>query len=276
VSDGYFATLGVPLLRGRLFAPGDDRTAEHVTVINQAMADRYWRGGDPIGQRFRPVSFSRGVQGWLRIVGVVADVRPLSLESRYQPMHFVLARQRPLMLGATTIVARTSGPAEQLLPALRRAVSAVDPGASGITGTVDQALAETTLERRQAAGVLGGLAGLTLFLAGIGIYGVLAYSVAQRGREIGVRMALGATASRVARETVGQVLLPVVAGIVVGLGCARAASGMLSALVFGITATNMLVMAAAAAALLLLAVVASYGPVRRAVRVDPAIALRAD
>ena len=277
VTHGYFAAVGVPLLRGRLLLPSDDRTTEHVTVINQAMADRYWRGQDPIGQRFRPVSFSRGPQGWLTIVGVVADVRPLSLETRYQPMHFVSPRQRPAMLGATTIVARSAnGSAETLLPALRAALRTVDPDARGITGTVDQMLAETTLERRQTAAVLAGLAALALLLAGMGIYGVLAYSVAQRRQEIGIRMALGATASRVVRQTVGELWLPVLGGVVAGLASAKAASSVLSALVFGITPSDVPVMVLAAGALLLLAAAASFVPARRAVRVNPAVTLRGD
>ena len=137
-------------------------------------------------------------------------------------------------------------------------------------------VAESALPRRQAAGVLAGFAVLVLALAGVGIYGTLAYNVAQRFKEIGIRMALGATAPRVVRHTLGELAIPVVLGIAAGLFAARAAARVLSGLVFGITPTDPLVLAAAAATLLTLALIAAYVPARRAMRVDPSVSLRAD
>ena len=277
VTEGFFETVGVPLRSGRLLMTTDNSTSEPVTVINQAMADRYWPGQDPIGQRFRAVSFDRGAPPiWFRIVGVVGDMRTLSMETRYQPIHYVNARQQVAMLGRNTIIARGSGSAGALLPGLRSALRAVDPEARGITTTVDEMVQEVTLERRQAAGVLAGFAALALILAGIGIYGVLAYSVAQRLREIGIRMALGASAGRVVRQTLGDLGRPVVLGVVIGLAAARASSRVFTSLVFGITPTDPLVLSSAAAVIVTLALLAAYVPARRAARVDPTISLRAD
>ena len=277
VTEGFFQTVGVPLRRGRLLTTTDDNTSEPVTVINQAMANRYWPGQDPIGQRFRAVSFDRGGPPvWFRIVGIVADMRTLSMEIGYQPIHYVNARQQVAMLGRNTIIARGSGTASALLPGLRAALREVDPQAGGITTTVDEMVQEVTLERRQAAGVLAGFAALAVILAGIGIYGVLAYSVAQRLREIGIRMALGASAGRVVRQTLGDLGVPVVTGIIAGLLAARAASGVFTALVFGIKPTDPFVLGSAAAVIVTLSLFAAYVPARRAARVDPTLSLRAD
>jgi ABC-type antimicrobial peptide transport system permease subunit len=201
-------------------------------------------------------------------------MRTLSLETQYQPVHYVSARQQPGMLSATTIIARTSGSASALVAELRTAVRTVDPQARGITMTVEEMVQNLTRERRQATSVLAGLAALALTLAGIGIYGVLAYTVAQRIREIGIRLALGATVQRVVRQTIGELGIPVVAGVALGLVCARAASRALSSLVFGITPTDPLVLGSAAVVILMLASIAAYVPARRAARVDPNIALR--
>ena len=277
VTEGFFDTVGVPLRSGRLLTHTDNSSSEPVTVINQAMANRYWPGQDPVGLRFRAVSFDRGREPvWFRIVGVVGDMRTLSMEAQYQPIHYVNARQQLTMLGSNTIIVRGSGSASALLPALRAALRDVDPAARGITMTVEEMVQDVTLERRQAAGVLAGFAALALILAGIGIYGVLAYSVAQRLREIGIRMALGATAARVVRHTLADLGVPVVAGIIAGLVAARAASGIFTALVFGIKPTDPFVLGSAAAVLVGLSLLAAYVPARRAARVDPTLSLRAN
>lgn len=191
------------------------------------------------------------------------------MEVSYQPIHYVNARQQLTMLGGNTIIARGTGPANALLPGLRAALRDVDPQARGITRTVDEMVQDVTLERRRSAGVLAGFAALALILAGIGIYGVLAYSVAQRLREIGIRMALGASAGRVVRGTLADLGVPVVAGIIVGLVAARAASGVFTALVFGIKPSDPFVLGSAVAVIVMLALLAAYVPARRAARVDP-------
>jgi putative ABC transport system permease protein len=269
VTDGYFATVGVPLLRGRLFSATDDSTSVHVTVINQAMADRYWPGGEPIGRRIRAVSFTEQMSGWLTVVGVVGNVRTFSLENEDTPMHYVSAHQRPANLARTTIIARTSLDPAAVLPAMHAAVRTVDPDLLGTSKTLEQLVRESTAERREVVAVLGAFAALALLLAGIGIYGVLSYGVALRTREIGIRMALGATTGRVVRETVVGLAAPVLGGIAAGLLGAYAASTLFGALVYRIAPTDPAVLAVTCLCIVALSLAAASVPAHRAARVDP-------
>jgi putative ABC transport system permease protein len=215
--------------------------------------------------------------GWLTVVGVVENVRTFSLENQENtPTHYVSARQRPARIGATTVIARTQQDADSIRPQLQRALDAVDPDLAATTSTVEDLIHETTLERRQAMLVLTVFAAIALLLSGIGIYGVLSYEVAVRTREIGIRLALGSPRALVVRGMLAHLGLPVALGLVVGLAGARASSGVLTVLVFGVTPTDPAVLSVACGAILLLAAAATYLPARRAVRVDPMISLRGD
>ena len=276
VTPEYFATSGVPLLRGRLLLPTDDGTSEPVAVISRRMAEKFWPGTDPIGQRFRSLGFGEGSGEWLRVVGVVGNVRSYSLEFDNSAMHYVSLRQRPAMIATTTIIARVRGDAEARQRELYQVMRSIEPQMLARTTTMEQVIRDKTAARRETLGVLGMFAGIALVLAGIGIHGVLSYNVAMRTREIGVRMALGAAGGRVVRGVVAQLIPPVVAGVVAGIACSLAASRVFASFVFQVSPTSPEVMLGAALAIVTLALIAATRPAWRAASVDPLISLRAD
>ena len=277
VSPGYFATAGIPLLRGRLFASSDDPTAEPVAVISRRMAERFWPDMDPIGQRFRTTATGGPrAEEWLRVVGVVGNVRSYSLENEVTAMYYVSLVQHPTMIATTTILARVRGDAAARQRELYQAMRNVDPQMLGTTTTMEQVIRERTATRRETMGVLWMFAGLALFLAGIGIHGVLSYNVAMRTREIGVRMALGAASGRVVAGVVAQLVPPVLAGVVAGVAGSLAASRVFGSFVYKVSPTSPVVLLGAATVIVALALVAATRPAWRAATVDPLISLRAD
>ena len=268
----YLQTMGVPLLRGRYFTEQDNDRSTHVLIISQSLARRYWPNGDAIGKRLKwgPAE-SNDV--WLTIVGVVGDVKQSTLEVETTPHTYEPFLQNT---GSSLNVAiRASGEPASLSSALRSTVWTVDPQlAVAQIQTMDQVISESTTPRRFNLFLLAGFASLALILSAVGIYGVIAYSVVRRVHEIGVRMALGAQRRDVMRLVVGQGVLLLGIGVLVGILGTLALTRSLESFLYGIRATDPVTFACVVAILAGVALVACYIPARRATKVDPMIALR--
>jgi putative ABC transport system permease protein len=272
VSPEYFTTLGITIVRGRGFTERDDERAPSVVVINETMAAKYWPGEDPIGKR---VKLSYNNTGPREIVGIAGDVKQTSLTDKVPAQMYTPFVQAPWPF--ITTVARTTAAPEAAAGSMRQALAHLDPEqAAGEIRTFDQFLARSIATPRFTAILLGAFATLALLLAGFGLYGVMAYSVAQRRREIGIRMALGAQSADVRSLVVTQAVRLGAAGLVIGIAGALAVTRVLDSLLFGVTATDPLTFTAVSAALVTVLVLAAYLPARRATRVDPIVALRAD
>ena len=277
VDSSYFRTIGISLLRGRGFTSADRSGAEHVTVVNQAAATAYWPNADPIGHRVRLPGMDSHAKEWMTIVGVVADVHHGGLDQPAQPEMYVPYMQRPERLGSgATIVMSSAAPPAQIAGVIRDRVRAIDTNVPVKVSSMSELLAGTIASRRFTTLVLGAFGFLALVLAALGIYGVLAYSVAQRQREIGVRMALGAQQGAVRRLILRDAMWAVVPGVVLGLGFALVIAKLLQSLLYGVTSTDPVTYAGVITVLMLVAMLASWIPARRATRVDPMIAIRAD
>lgn len=281
VTSGYFATMGVPLLRGRLFDDRDRESSPLVVVISDAMARQYWPGENPVGRR---ITFNSGIPddqqqdvggaGSREVIGVVGDVRHLGLDEAAVPMFYTPHTQQP-SYHTMTLVVRTSGELPGLASAVRAEIRQMDAGVPLFqVRTVQQVLSRVVAQPRLRAWVLALFAGLAGLLAALGVYGVVSYVVEQRTTEIGVRVALGASRREIVGLLVGQGLRPVLVGVTFGLAGAWAASRTLQALLFGITAGDATSYAGAAIGLTLAALAAALVPTRRALAVDPASALR--
>ena len=268
-SPGYFQTVGVPLRRGRLLDGRDAAGAPDVVLINEAAAARFFAGREPVGQR---ISF------WGRtreIVGVVGNERFHGLAEAAPPAMYPPLAQAPI--GAASVLVRAGGPAEPLGNALREAVRGIDPALAVFdVEMLDRTLAESVARPRFTTVLLGVFAGVTLLLAVLGLYGLLSYAVAQRTRELGIRLALGAPALRVLAAVVARGLALALVGAALGILGSLLLGGTLRGLLFGVRPADPLVLVAAPVFLLLVAGVASYLPARRATGVDPMIALRTD
>jgi predicted permease len=272
VSEGYPAALGVPILAGRDLAASDTATTEPVMLINKTLADALWPGQNPIGQY---IARSCGGKD-RRVVGVVGDVRHLSLEQPSGNEMYMPARQCDDLAGAYLVV-RSTQPISQVAGTLRAALAPIAPHlASNDFRTLQQIVDRSTSPRRFTVLLLGGFAVFALVLASLGIYALISYSVSQRTNEIGIRMALGASARDVQAGIIGQTLRLAAIGLAFGAVAsyllARGASGLL----FGVTARDPQTFAGMAAVLTLVALVAGYLPARRASRIDPMSALRAE
>jgi len=272
-SDGYFETLRIPLLRGRLFTDSDGPTAPHAAVISEGVARQKWPGQDPIGQT---VEFGNmdGDMRLLTIVGVVGEVRKHSLEESPRPTIYVNYRQRPRRTDQFDVVLRTSSDPAAVTSSVRRVLTQLDPTVPARLTTFTQVFSESLNNRRFNLTLVGVFALAALVLAMVGVFGVLAYSVAQRTREIGVRVALGATPGGILKMVLGQGLITVAIGLVVGLAGSLLLTRTMRSMLFEISPNDPLTMVGIALLLLLIAMLASYIPARRATRVDPMIALR--
>jgi predicted permease len=274
VSAGYLEALEVPLVSGRLFDDRDTADTSPTVVINRALAEKYWPNEDAIGRRFM-VTPQMGQ--WITVAGVVGDIRDARLDVAAEPQLYLLADQAPQFFGPQHLVVRTTGEPLSLAAAVRSAVWDVDsdqPVAQirSMSEIVDAGL----VNRNTQLTLVGAFAVLALVLAAVGLYGVLSYTVAQRTSEIGLRMALGARKSTVVRAVVGGALSLAGLGLVLGLVGALAATRLLQAFLFGVSAVDPLTFGAAIALLLLVTGVAAYVPARRAANVDPMETLRAE
>jgi len=270
---GYFRALGIPLIRGREFNDSDDPKNEQVAIINENMARRFWPGQDPLGRRFK--IGPQDVAKWMRIVGVVKDVRNRSLDSEvgystYQPF-----AQQPRT--RMEFALRTTGNPETLLASAQREIRRIEPAAIiDEVQTMSQRIDDTLSPRRLNLVLFGLFSTLALVLAAIGLYGVVAYAAAQRTREFGIRMALGAGRTNVLWLVLGQGLKLALIGVAIGLASAMALTHLLTKLLFGVDPTDPLTITAVATLLAVVATLACWLPARRATRIEPMEALRLD
>jgi predicted permease len=276
VTPQFFSTLRIPLLHGRDVETADTATRTWVAVVSQSFAERYWPDQDPIGRTFRHRGHDR------TIVGVVGDVKFRGLERTSEPQIYLPAAQFPTdtlspFYAPKDLVIRHAGEPASLMPALRQIVHAADPEQPiSHVRSLDDIVAGETAPRRAQLRVLGALALIALLLSGVGIHGLLAYTVAQRSQEIGVRLALGAAAGGVARMIVVDGLRLAALGILVGVPAGYAAALGMSALLFGLEPGDPVTMASATGLALLMTLAGCLLPALRAVRVSPLLAMRVD
>jgi putative ABC transport system permease protein len=274
-TPGYFTALNIPLLSGRLFAPGDRAGTPGVAVISQTMARRYWKGRDPLGIRITQDDPADPAAGWYTIVGVVGDVRHEKLaDSAYPQLYLPMAQAAGRRM---ILTARVMGDPGQVVAVLRRTLTELDPQVPlSDVRTMRERVADATARPRASATLLGLFAGTALLLALVGVYGVIAYGVSQRTRELGIRVALGARPPEILRLVMKQGMAPVVVGIGLGLVCALAGSQVLRSMLFEVGPGDLLTYTLVTGAVLAAAMGASYWPARRATRIDPIVALRTD
>jgi putative ABC transport system permease protein len=271
VSANYFATLRLPLVRGRAFTSADVSEGQRVAIVSRGLAKRLWGNADPIGRRIGDGD-GKNVE-WKEIVGVADDMHADGL--RTDPPNVLFRPSTQFVNEAQTILVRGAVPVSTLLPAIRRAVGSVDPllALSGVS-TMDEAVDKNLAMSRFTTWLLT-LLGITgLILAAVGVYGVIGYVVAQRTHEFGVRMALGSTGGGLQWLVVRQGLALAAVGVALGLLVSLAAARLLRTMVFGITPHDPVTFGVVATVLLIVAVFASYVPARRATRIDPLEALR--
>ncbi len=272
VSADYFRTLGIPLLQGRVFGEADTPDTPGVVVVNETMARRYWPGQSALGRRLH----LRGPDGpSFEIVGVVADHRVQTVGEAASPyIHFAYS-QRPN--GYQTLIARTSGDAGVLLAGIRRELLALEPRTFFLENqTMEMQVQATLLPAKAAAWVVGVVAVVGMLLAAIGLYGVIAYSVGRRVREIGIRMALGATGGQVLASVMRRGLTVAAAGLAVGTLLAAAAAQAVSGILYRVSPADPLAWGMALTLLLAVSAAANLLPARRAARIDPSVALRTE
>jgi len=274
VGTDYFKTMKIKVLEGRGFEPQDDSdTAMKAVVVNQALAKRFWKGS-PLGRRVNPGFGDPKV--WCTIVGVVEDTKNAGMDKPAGPELYLQVRQVADFLGGNmNYVVRTSTDSLAIESSIRRVVREMDPSLPVYNlKTMNDVVSKSMVQPRFLALLLATFSGIALFLAAIGIYGVMAYSVAQRTQEIGVRMALGAQPLHVLRLIFGQSLMMLLIGTAIGLAGAFALTRLMSTLLFGVTATDPLTYVSVVGILTFVALLACYIPARRAAKVDPLIALR--
>jgi predicted permease len=267
--EEYFETIGIPLVRGRDFGRADTPDAPQVVIVNETMARRFWPDQDAVGQRFR---FS-GQEQVTQVVGIARDSKYNFIGEDPQPYIYQPLRQIPQ--SAVTVLLRSSNPAAAL-GAVRSAVQQMETtmpltGVFTMAAIFDQGL----WAARLGATLLGLFGLLALALAAVGVYGVMAYAVSQRTREIGVRMALGASVTGVQWQVLRQGLVLTGAGVMLGVACGVALGRLIVGLLYGVSPYDPVTLTAIPALLLLVSALAIYIPARRASRVDPVIALRA-
>ncbi|MBO0800439.1 MAG: ABC transporter permease, partial [Blastocatellia bacterium] len=277
VSRDYFKTLGIRIKEGRTFNENDGAGQPRVLLINESLARREFPGRNPIGE----TAYLRRESTPWQIIGVVQDVRQFAFDKPTEPQVFVDFRQWPGMdpIGDTPnyFAVKTKGDPLSIVPAVRNAVYAIDQqvGLYNIA-SMEQIVAHTMSRPRLYAVLLGIFAAVSVTLAGIGIYGLTAYSVVRRTREIGIRIALGSSASQVHNLVIRQSLRLVAAGIIIGCAGAAALTRFLQGLLFGVEPFDALTLLSVVVLFLFVAAVASFVPARWATRVDPILALRCE
>ncbi len=274
VNPEYFTTLGARLLRGRYFVEGDDASKPHVAIINQTFAREYFPGEDPIGKQLSHVSVAPDP---MEIVGIVEDIKEGQLDAANRPTLYISFEQSPS--NYFNVVVRTSQAEQSLLPAMRATIHQIDadivtPAGSSMMDVINDS--QSAYMHRSSAWLVGGFAILALLLGVVGLYGVVAYSVSQRTREIGIRMALGAQSGSVYQLILKEAARLIAIGLAIGLICSVAAATLMRSLLFSVRSWDVPTLAAVAAVLAASALLASYIPARRAASLDPVETLRAE
>jgi len=274
VSDGYFEAIGIPVRRGRVIDARDSEAAPYVAVISESLARRRFGSTDPVGRRLH---IGPPDAPWYTIVGVVGDVRQVSLAVTQPDAIYVATRQWSFVDRALTLVARVQGDPNSMAPTIRDAIWMADKDQPILRiAKMEDLVAASAAARRFALNLFEMFALAAVALAGLGLYAVQAGSVAERTREIAIRSALGASRSNVLGLIVRQGMALTTAGIAVGIGGALAAGRAIATLLFGITPLDPVTYGSVITALLLVALLSSSVPAWRAVRIDPATALRQD
>ena len=269
VAPGYFRTMGIPLLRGRDLALTDDDDAPMVAVVSTTAVERFWPSEDPIGKRF-----TQDGEDWFEVVGIVSDVLHNGLDQEPRAEVYGSFQQAPFPF--MTLVLKSRAEPEALTALAQQEIHAIDPAlpiykVMPLSAVISDSVAETRFNTFLLSSIFAATA---ILLAAIGLYGLMAYSVSQRQREIGIRVALGAETRDILGLVVREGMFLTLSGLAIGLVTAFAASRFLEALLFNITTTDAATYGAVAIVLLAVALVASIVPARRAARVDPLIALR--
>jgi putative ABC transport system permease protein len=277
IDQDYFHTLKIPLLRGRAFNIQDDVSgATPVVIISQRLAQQVFHGVDPIGHRIKPNIGSGDTDALMRgVVGVVGDVKAEGLGAPSIPESYIPYAQLPFM--DMSVLVRSEIPAGDLVPTLTAEVQALDPSLPLLhVKTLDEYVSDSVGNTRFEAVLLGIFGGLAFLLTAVGLYGVISYTVAQRTREMGIRLALGANRKTIVKMIVGNGTLLACTGVSIGLATAFLLSRLVASLLYGVGPTDPLTFLCAPIALITIAVLASYLPARRAANVDPMVTLRRD
>lgn len=271
IEPQYFETMQIAMRRGRSFADGDDLNSAPVAIINASLAKRYWPDQDPIGQRLRPEG--EASPRWYRIIGVVADAKQRGLGTEPRPTIYRTYYQS--MARYTFVLVRTRPDPLSMAAAVRNTIASVDPRLPlGAIQTLDQQLAQSVSTQRFSMMLLALFAGLALSLAAVGVYGVTAYVAGQRTHEVGVRVALGAQPADIVSLLLGEGLRLGLVSVAVGVASALVLTRVMRNLLYGVRASDPLILLVVSAVLVTVTLAACYLPVRRAARVDPMVALR--
>src|SRR5499426_3878553 len=277
VMGDYFGTMGIPIVAGRGFERTDNASQGKEVIINETLAKRIWRGQNPIGQRLRPPGGSFGASDdvWHTVIGVAKDVRQRGVERPSGTELYVSLDQHGVSPPSMNVVMRTTLPPEALSGTIERVAHELDAAVPVVRlRDMDSVFAESISRPRLLAQLLGAFAGLALLLAAIGTYGVLSYIVTERRREIGIRVAIGATRSHVLTQIMKQGLQVTAIGVAIGLAGALAVNRLIASLLFGVQPTDTVTIAFVIATITAVAVVASWLPAWRASRLDPNVVLR--
>jgi putative ABC transport system permease protein len=277
----YFRALGVPLKQGRWFTDGDVKGSQLVIVISETMARMFYPGKNPIGQRLKWGGSAESRGPWMTVVGVVGDFKQESLQERTAPMTFTPLMQEPdemiFVVRNMNIAVRTSGDPSAIASAIRKQVAELDPALPvADLNTMDDSVRRAAGPQRFSTWLLGAFAGIALLLATLGIAGVVAYTVGQRTRAIGLRIALGAPRGTILSLMLREGLLYAGIGVSAGIALALASTRLMGTLLYGVQPTDTLTFAAVMGVVALVAAAASLLPAFRATRVDPMVALRSE
>jgi len=280
VMGDYFETMGIPIVAGRGFERTDIASQGKMVVVNETLANRIWKGQNPIGQRLRPTlteAIGASDNPWHTVIGVAKDVKQRGIEHSAGTELYVSLNQHGISPATMNVVLRTTLPPAALSGMLERLVREVDPAVPIVRlRDMESVFAESIHRPRLLAQLLGTFAGLALLLAAVGTYGVLSYMVTQRRREIGIRMALGAARSSVIALVMTQGVQATIVGVLVGLAGAFGVNRLMTSLLFGVQPTDAATMAAVIVTITIVATIACWLPAWRASQLDPNVVLRTD